>query len=254
MSAAVDAGAASSAGVAGLSAMDLDMLTQVSVATLTTCLYRAGVKHACPAGIVPLSKAQPRMVGEAFTLRFVPARGDIGGIGSYGTGANLHQLAFEQCPVGGVLVIDTRGETRSCSCGDLLIGRLKARGCKGVVTDGGFRDTPDIVALDFPAYQRMAVPAPSFGFLQAADLNVPVGCGDVAVYPGDVVVGDAEGIVVIPRRMVHEIAVEALEQTRYDTFAAEEIAKGRTVIGLYPASDASRADFARWSARDSAAS
>jgi regulator of RNase E activity RraA len=237
-----------------VSAADLGMLAQVSVATLTTCLYRAGVTHACPTGIVPLSREQPRMVGEAFTLRFVPARGDVGGIGSYGGAANLHQLAFEQCPEGGVLVMDTRGETRSCSCGDLLIGRLKARGCKGVVTDGGFRDTPDIIALGFPAYQRMAVPAPSFGFLQAADLNVPVGCGDVAVYPGDIVVGDAEGVVVIPRRMVHEIAREALEQTRYDTFAAEEIERGRTVIGLYPATDASRADFALWRPRDREAS
>jgi len=232
-----------------ISADDLDKLTQVSVATITTCLYRAGVKRACPTGIAPLAQDQPRMVGEVFTLRFIPARDDVGGVASYGGPSNVHQQAFEQCPAGNVLVMDTRGETRGCSCGDLLIGRLKARGCKGVVTDGGFRDTPDIVKLGFPAYQRIAVPAPSFGFLQAVELNVPIGCGDIAVYPGDVVVGDAEGIVFIPRRMVHQIACDAFEQTQYDTFAAQEITRGRTVIGLYPATDQSRADFAAWRAR-----
>jgi regulator of RNase E activity RraA len=238
---------------ADVSAVDLELLTHASVATITTCLYRAGVQRVCPTGIAPLASGQPRMVGEAFTLRFVPAREDVGGIESYGGRGNLHQAAFEECPPGAVLVIDTRGETRSCSCGDLLIGRLKARGCRGVVTDGGFRDTPDIVALGFPAYQRVAVPSPSFGFLQAVELNVPIGCGDVAVYPGDIVVGDGEGIVVIPRRMAHQIAIEAFEQTRYDAFASDEIARGRTVIGLYPATDASRAEFATWCARGNGA-
>jgi regulator of RNase E activity RraA len=235
--------------IEALSAADFAKLAVVSVATITTCLYRAGIKRACPTGIAPLSKNQPRMVGAAYTLRFVPARDDIGGINSYGGPTNIHQQAFEQCPPGGVLVMDTRGETRGCSCGDLLAGRLKARGCTGIVTDGGFRDTPDIVKLGFPAYQRIAVPTPSFGFLQAVELNVPVGCGDVAVYPGDIVVGDAEGIVVIPRQLAHRVAEDAYEQTCYDTFAAAEVARGRTVIGLYPATDTSRADFAVWRAQ-----
>jgi regulator of RNase E activity RraA len=221
-------------------------LAQVSVATISTCLYRAGVKRACPTGIAPVAAGQPSMVGPAFTLRFVPARDDVGGISSYGGASNVHQRAFEECPPGGVLVMDTRGETRGCSCGDLLIGRLKARGCAGIVTDGGFRDTPDIIALGLPAYQRRAVPAPSFGFLQAVEMNVPVGCGDVAVYPGDIMVGDAEGVVVIPIAMANKIAEEAFEQTRYDTFAAEEVARGRSVIGLYPATDQSRDDYQAW--------
>jgi regulator of RNase E activity RraA len=221
-------------------------LMQVSVATITTCLYRAGVKRASPTGIGPVDRDQPRMVGPAFTLRFVPARDDVGGISSYGGPSNVHQRAFEECPPGGVLVMDTRGEIRGCSCGDLLIGRLKARGCAGIVSDGGFRDTPDIMALGFPAYQRCAVPAPSFGVLQAIESNVPVGCGDVAIYPGDIMVGDAEGIVVIPLALANRIAEEAFEQTRYDSFAAQEVARGRTVIGLYPATDQSRADYQAW--------
>lgn len=227
------------------------LLAQTSVATITTCLYRAGIRRASPGGIVPLEKGQPRMVGIAYTVRFIPAREDVGGIASYGGAANVHQAAFEQCPPGGVLVMDTRAETRSCSCGDLLIGRLKARGCAGIVTDGGFRDTPDIAALNFPAYQRMPVPSPSFGYLQAVELDVPVGCGDIAVYPGDVIVGDAEGIVVVPRQLAHRIALEAAEQTRYDGFAAEQIAAGRSVIGLYPPTDASRAEFIAWAKQTS---
>jgi regulator of RNase E activity RraA len=230
-----------------VAAGDLALFAQTSVATITTCLYRAGIRRASPSGIGPLSKDQPRMAGIAFTVRFVPAREDVGGMASYGGAANVHQVAFEQCPPGGVLVMDTRAETRSCSCGDLLIGRLKARGCAGIVTDGGFRDTPDIAALSFPAFQRMPVPSPSFGYLHAVELDVPVGCGDVAVYPGDVIVGDAEGVVVVPRHLAHRIAAEAEQQTRYDSFAAELIASGRSVIGLYPPTDASRAEFAAWS-------
>jgi regulator of RNase E activity RraA len=195
-----------------LTTQERERLMQVSVATISTCLYRAGVRFVCPHGIRPLAPDLPRMVGEAFTLRFIPMRDDIGGMSSYRAGGNVHQRAFEECPPGYVVVMDTRGETRACSCGDLLIGRLKARGCAGVVTDGGFRDTR----------------------------------ADVAVYPGDIIVGDAEGVVVIPARMASRIAQEAYESMQYDTFAAKEVARGRSIVGLYPATDASRAEFERW--------
>ena len=233
----------------GLTPENRERLRQVSVSTLTTCLHRSGITRVCPLGIVPVAKGQPRLVGEAYTLRFVPMREDASDAATYGTAANLHQRAFEECPPGHVLVMDTRGETRGCSCGDLLIGRLKARGCAGIVTDGGFRDTPDIVALDFPAYQRVSVPTPSFGYLQAAEANVPIGCGDIAVYPGDVIVGDPDGIVVIPRARANQVAEQAWEQTQYETFASEEVARGRTIIGLYPATDQSRADYETWRKR-----
>jgi regulator of RNase E activity RraA len=229
-----------------LTAADRERLKQASIATISTCLYRAGVKVTCPHGIRPVAPGLPRMVGEAFTLRFIPMRDDVGGISSYGSGGNVHQRAFEECPPGYVLVMDTRGETRGCSCGDLLIGRLKARGGAGIVTDGGFRDTPDVALLAFPAYQRAPAPAPSFGRLQAVELNVPIGCSDVAVYPGDIIVGDAEGVVVIPSAIAPRIANEAYEMTQYDTFAAEEVARGRSIVGLYPATEASRLEFERW--------
>lgn len=229
-----------------LSALNRSRLRDVSVSTLTTVLYRMGVTRVCPLGIQPLSKTQPRMVGEAYTLRFVPMREDASDSASYGTAANLHQRTFEECPPGHVLVMDARGETRGCSCGDLLIGRLKARGCAGIVTDGGFRDTLDIEALEFPAYQRCPVPTPSFGYLQAAEAQVPIGCGDIAVYPGDIIVGDRDGIVVIPAKLADQVAEKAWEQTDYETFASQEVARGRTIVGLYPAGEAAMADYRAW--------
>ena len=223
-----------------------ERLKQVSVATISSCLFRRGVRHVTPHGIVPVAVDQPRTVGEAFTLRFVPMREDIEAQPPANPAGAVHQRAFDECPAGFVLVMDARGETRGCCCGDLLIGRLHARGCAGVVTDGGFRDTPAIAQLNFPAFQQRPAPAPSFGALRAVETNVPIGCSDVAVYPGDVVVGDSEGIVVIPGALANDIAEEAWSQSQYDTFAAEEIAAGRAVVGLYPATAESRNEFERW--------
>jgi regulator of RNase E activity RraA len=226
-----------------------DRLQLVSVATLTTCLYRAGFHNVCPRGIGPVARGQPRMVGEAFTLRFIPMREDVGGPSSYAAGQSVHQRAFEECPPGHVLVMDTGGETEGCSCGDLLVGRLQARGVAGVVTDGGFRDTPDIARLRFPAYQLRPVPQPSFARLHAVDLDVPVGCGKVAVYPGDIVVGDQEGVVIIPAKLANAMAEEAFQLTRYDEFAAEQVTNGRSIVGLYPANEAAMAEYAAWRKR-----
>jgi regulator of RNase E activity RraA len=222
-----------------------ERLKQVSIATISSCLFRRGLRHVTPHGIVSVAVNQPRMVGEAFTLRFVPMREDVEAQPPP-TAGTVHQRAFDECPAGFVLVMDARGETRGCCCGDLLIGRLKARGCAGVVTDGGFRDTPDIIKLNFPAFQQRPAPAPSFGALQAVEMNVPIGCSDVAVYPSDLVVGDSEGIVVIPGGLANAIAEEAWSQAQYDTFAVEQIAAGRGLVGLYPATPESRNEFGRW--------
>ncbi|HEX9465591.1 MAG TPA: ribonuclease activity regulator RraA [Alphaproteobacteria bacterium] len=234
---------------ASLSSKSRAQLAAVSISTLTTCLFKRGLRNAYMHGIVPAGPGLPRMVGEAFTLRFIPAREDLDGVASYTGGPNLHQRAFEECPAGHVLVIDTHHETRACSCGDLLVARLKARKVAGIVTDGGFRDSTDVAALGFPAYHSQPAPPPSFIGLHAVDLNQPIGCAWVAVYPGDVVVGDSEGVVVVPRHLAPEIAAEAFEMTRYDEFAAQKIKRGRSVLGLYPATDASRTEFARWNGK-----
>jgi regulator of RNase E activity RraA len=213
---------------------------EVGVSTLSTCLYRRGIRNAYLHGITPVNK-ETRMVGEAFTMRFVPAREDV-----TDTRNNLHQRAFDECPAGAVLVIDAQRELEACTCGDLLIARLKARGAAGIVTDGGFRDAKEIAQLAFPAYHSRPVPPPSFLRLHAIALNEPIGCARVAVYPGDIMVGDAEGVVVIPASMANEIAAEAHEASNYDEFVAEQIRGGRTVVGLYPPTDISRAEYAAW--------
>jgi regulator of RNase E activity RraA len=222
------------------------LLGKVSVSTLTTCLYRRGLHNVWLAGLRPVSPTQPRLVGEAFTLRFIPSREDIGGPSSYGQGPNLHQRAFEECPQNHVLVMDTHDETRCCCCGDLLIARLRARGVAGIVSDGGFRDAVDVAALNFPAYQRQTAPSPSFLHLHAVELNGPIACAGIAVYPRDVMVGDSEGVVVIPAKLAPDIAREAWDYTQYDEYAAAQITAGHTAIGLYPATDASKAAFTAW--------
>ncbi|MEO6408830.1 MAG: ribonuclease activity regulator RraA, partial [Burkholderiaceae bacterium] len=126
--------------------------------------------------------------------------------------------------------------------------RLMKRGVAGVVTDGGFRDSPDIGALPFPAYhQRPAAPT-NLTLHQALDIDVPIGCGDAPVWPGDIVVGDAEGVVVIPAGIADEIAAEATEMTAFEDFVQERVLAGRSILGLYPPDEASRADFATWRA------
>ena len=224
-------------------------LTRIGISTLTTCLFRKGFRNAYLHGVVPVGPGLPRMVGEAFTLRFIPAREDLDQMANYAATRSVHQRAFEECPLGHVLMIDTHGETGACTGGDLLIARLKARGGAGVVTDGGFRDTQEVARLGFPAYQTRPVPPPSFLRLHAVELNQPIGCERVAVYPGDIVVGDGEGVVVIPAHLANEIAEEAYEMTLYEEFAAEKVREGRSIFGLYPATDASLAEYAAWDRR-----
>lgn len=218
----------------------------VGTSTLTTCLFRKGFKNVYLRGVAPVGPNLPKMIGEAFTLRFIPAREDVGGMAAYAAERSLHQRAFEECPPGHVLVVDTHQETDACTCGNLLVARLQARGAAGIVTDGGFRDTPDIAALAFPAYQTQSAPPPSFLRLHAVELNQPIGCARVAVYPGDIVVGDSEGVVVIPAAVANEVAEDAHAMTLYEAFAAEKVREGRSIFGLYPATEASRAEYEGW--------
>lgn len=221
-------------------------LHEVGISTLTTCLFRKGFKNVYLHGVTPVAPGLPNMVGEAFTLRFIPAREDVGGMAAYARERSLHQPAFEECPAGHVLVVDTHQETGACTCGNLLVARLQARGAAGIVTDGGFRDTAEIAKLGFPAYQTGPAPPPSFLRLHAVEMNQPIGCARVAVFPGDIIVGDGEGVVVIPAGIADDVAEEAHAMTGYEAFAAEKVREGRSIFGLYPATDASRAEYAEW--------
>ena len=145
------------------------------------------------------------------------------------------------------MVIDSRKDARAASAGGILVTRLKMRGVAGVVTDGGFRDSPEIATLDFPAYHHRPAAPTNLTQHQAIDVNVPIGCGDAPVFPGDIVVGDAEGVVVIPAHLADEVAAEAVEMTVFEDFVAETVRKGRSILGLYPLiDDDAKAAFAAW--------
>jgi regulator of RNase E activity RraA len=224
-----------------------EKLKTVSVATLTTALFKRGMRTQFIQDVHPLNPALGNMVGEAFTLRYIPAREDLNPITVFKDRAHPQRKAVEECPPGGVMVIDSRKDPRAASAGSILVARLMKRGVAGVVTDGGFRDSPEIAKLAIPAYHCRPASPTNLTVHQAIDINVPIGCGDAPVFPGDVIVGDAEGVVVIPANLVDEIADEAIEMTAFEDFVTEEVLKGRSILGLYPATDErTLADFAAW--------
>jgi regulator of RNase E activity RraA len=224
-----------------------DALAGVSTATLCTALFKRGLRNQFIQDVRPLNPNLPPMVGEAYTLRYIPAREDLNPITVFQDRAHPQRKAVEECPPGAVLVIDSRKDARAASAGSILVSRLMKRGVAGVVTDGGFRDSPEIARLPFPAYHHRPSAPTNLTLHQALDINVPIGCGDVAVFPGDAVVGDAEGVVVIPAALADEIAAEATEMTAFEDFVTEEVMKGRSILGLYPATDEqTRVDFAAW--------
>lgn len=222
-------------------------LATVSTATLCTALYKRGLRNQFIQDVHPLNAKLPNMVGEAYTLRYIPAREDLNAITVFQDRDHPQRVAVNECPEGAVLMIDSRKDPRAASAGSILVSRLMKRGASGVVTDGGFRDSPEIANLPFPAYHNRPSAPTNLTLHQALDINVPIGCGDVAVFPGDVVVGDAEGVVVIPAHLAEEIADEAVEMTVYEDFVTEEVLNGRSIIGLYPATEENaRTDFAAW--------
>jgi regulator of RNase E activity RraA len=221
-------------------------LSSVATSTLANCLLRRGLRNVLLLGVGPLGPQQPRMVGPAYTLRFMPAREDIDSMANYGLDTNLHRRAIEECPTGAVLVIETGSNLRASSAGDLMLARLKVRGVAGIVTDGGYRDTPAMREVGLPAYQRAPAPPATPIALHPVELNGPIGCAGVAVYPGDIVVGDAEGVAIIPAHLADEVAAEATDQEAYEHFAELHIAAGRPLFGLFPATEASRSEYHEW--------
>jgi regulator of RNase E activity RraA len=224
-----------------------DKLKTVSTATLCTALFKRGLRNQFIQDVHPLNPNAGVMVGEAFTLRYIPAREDLNPLSVFQDRSHPQRKAVEECPPGAVFVIDSRKDARAASAGSILVSRLMKRGVAGVVTDGGFRDSPEIAQLGIPAYHHRPSAPTNLTHHQALDINVPIGCGDVAVWPGDVVVGDGEGVVVIPAHLADEVAGEAVEMTAFEDFVTEEVMKGRSILGLYPATDEqTKIDFAAW--------
>lgn len=212
-------------------------LMGVSTATLCTALFKRGLRNQFIQGVLPLNPGLPNMVGPAYTLRYMPAREDINGIDVFKDREHPQRKAVEECPAGAVLVIDSRKDARAASAGGILVSRLMVRDVAGVVTDGGFRDSPDIAKMPMPAYHQRPSAPTNLTLHQAIAINEPIGCGDAPVFPGDVVVGDAEGVIVIPAHLADEIADEAVEMTAFEDFVQEQVVAGRSVLGLYPPTD-----------------
>ena len=226
-----------------------DMLKTVSTATLCTALFKRGLRNQFIQDVHPLNPAAGTMVGEAFTLRYIPAREDLNPLSVFQDRAHPQRKAVEDCPPGAVMVIDSRKDARAASAGSILVSRLMKRGVAGVVTDGGFRDSPEIAQLAIPAYHHRPSAPTNLTLHQALDINVPIGCGDVAVWPGDVMVGDGEGVVVIPAGIADAIAAEAVEMTAFEDFVTEQVLGGRSILGLYPPTDPQTpGEFAAWRA------
>ena len=222
-------------------------LMKVSVATLCTALFKRGLRGQFIQDVRPLNPNGPNMVGEAFTLRYMPAREDRNGIAVFQNRDHPQRKAVEECPPGAVMVIDSRKDARAASAGGILVSRLMKRGVAGVVTDGGFRDSPEIAELAMPAYHHRPSSPTNLTLHEAIEINGPIGCGDAPVFPGDVVVGDREGVIVIPAGIADEIAAEATEMTAFEDFVQEKVMEGRSILGLYPPTDPqSKTDFEIW--------
>src|SRR5918995_4229241 len=224
-----------------------DKLKRISTPTLATALYKRGLRQQFIQDVRPLNRKARPMVGEAFTLRYMPAREDLNPLTVFRDRAHPQRKAVEECPPGAVMVIDSRKDARAASAGGILVTRLMKRGVAGVVTDGGFRDSAEIAALGFPAYHHRPSAPTNLTLHQAIEINVPIGCGDAPVFPGDVILGDSDGVIVIPAHLADEIADEAVEMTAFEDFVTEQVRKGRSILGLYPATDEqTNIDFAAW--------
>ena len=223
----------------------IDRLRQASTATIISQLVKRGVRRAFMSGVHPL-RPHERMVGVAFTLRYVPAREDFDTGVTFDNETNIQRVAIERVDAGEILVIDARGDTSAATMGNILAARLRARGAAGIVTDGAFRDAARIAEEPIPSYCRAAHAQLSTVAHHAADMNVVIGCGGILVAPGDVLVGDEDGVVVIPRRLADEVAAAAAEQEALEEFILEQVRAGASIKGVYPPNDATLAAYHSW--------
>lgn len=227
----------------------IDRLRNVSSGSLTTELFRKGLRQCFLVGIKPMNPKAARFAGEAFTLRMIPAREDIDTYDTltpYPNEMNLQWEAVERIGKGQVLVIDSRNDPRAASAGAMLPTRLKVRGAEAVVTDGSFRDGVELSSLDFPAYAREVVASTRLSFHHVADLNVPISCADVAVYPGDIIVGDGDGVTVVPRHLAAELADACERRDQIEKYLHYRISAGEDLYGVYPPNEQTKADFVAW--------
>jgi len=222
------------------------ILEHTSTASIATMLFKRGLRNQFVQGVARLNPAGKRMVGPIYTLRYIPAREDLNPVEVFRDPDHPQRKAVEEIPEGHVLVMDCRQDASAASAGSILVTRLEVRGCAGVVTDGGLRDADEIAKLDMPAFCANPSAPTNLTKHQALDLNVPIGCGSVAVFPGDIAVGDGDGVIVIPAELADEIAAEAKGMEKYESWVTDQVKAGASIIGLYPMNDATRARYEAW--------
>jgi regulator of RNase E activity RraA len=230
-----------------LSAGIQSILGEVSTATLTTQLFKRGIRNMLMQGVYALHKpGAVNLVGPAFTLRNIPARDDLDVLAVFQDYDHPQRKAIETAPPGSVLVQDCRGEKEAACAGSILMTRLKVRGVAGMVADGPVRDSGVIENLGLPVFCAGRNPVTNLVKHHAVDMNLPIACGGVAVYPGDIIVGDVDGVVVIPRHLVEEVARDAAEQERMEEFIIEKVAGGAPLRGTYPPNDEAKHEYQGW--------
>lgn len=219
-----------------------DALRTITTATITTVLLKKGLRNVWMRGAKPIAPGYPRLVGEAFTLRFVPAREDLATPESWSKPIST-RAAIEAMPAGCIAVVDAMGITDAGIFGDILCARMQKRGVAALVTDGVVRDLEGVLGTNLPVYCQGAAAPASVAGLTFVDWGQPVGCGGVAVFPGDVIVTDRDGAVLIPEKMVAAVTAEALEQERMEGWIMREVEGGAALPGLYPMNAETKARY-----------
>ena len=224
-------------------------LAGCSTATVTMQLIKRGIRASAMRGVQPLAPGQGRIVGAAYTVRFIPMREDLSDPAILGSPDNPQRIAIEECPEGAILCMDGLGNGEVGTLGDILAERLRVRGVAAAVTDSATRDAQAVIATGFPVWCNGRAAPPNITGLAMGDRQVPIGCGGVAVIPGDVLVCDGDGVVVIPQALAEEVAAGAVEQERLEAFVQERIRDGFTVTESYPPDAKTLAAYEAWKER-----
>jgi regulator of RNase E activity RraA len=220
----------------------VETLQSVTTATITTLLLKKGLRNVWMRGTRPLRPEQPRLVGRAFTLRFVPAREDLATPESWSSPRST-RAAIEQMPKGCIAVVDAMGVTDAGIFGDILCARMKKRGVAALVTDGVLRDLAGVLGTGLPVWCQGAAAPPSVAALTFVGWQEPIGCGGVAVHPNDLIVADSDGAVLIPAALVDHVAANAPEQERLEAWIMKEVEEGAALPGLYPPNEENKARY-----------
>ncbi len=224
--------------------MDLDpkvaeILSEVTTATLTTILLKKGLRNVWMRGTKPIKPGQPRLVGRAFTLRFVPAREDLATPESWSSPIST-RAAIEAMPANCIAVVDSMGVQDAGIFGDILCARMQKKGVAALITDGVVRDVAGVLGTGLPVWCSGVAAPPSVAGLTFVDWQRPIGCGGVAVFPGDVVVVDEDGAVLIPQALLEEIVKLAPEQEKLEEWIMTQVNNGESLPGLYPPNEANK--------------